>query len=170
MFLLIIKRSKSDAVKIRKDKSSMFVLWIVITLSIFMGVYFAQLFPRKMPIVYLNWAGVVVVFSGFAIRWTAIYQLKDAFTVDVSISKTHKIKSDGLYKTIRHPSYLGLMLEFLGLSLMFNSWLPLLVINVPIFFALHYRMNIEEELLSDAFGEDYIGYMKHTKRIFPGIY
>jgi len=170
VFLFIIKRSKSDKVSIRKDKSSMLLLWLVITGSIFASVYLARMYPHSERFVYLQWAGVVIVFAVFAVRWTAIYQLKEAFTVDVVISKNHKVKSDGLYKQIRHPSYLGLILELSGLSLLFNSWLPLFVINIPVFLALHYRINVEEELLISAFGKEYEEYKKRTKRILTGIY
>jgi len=170
MILLLSKRSKSGQVKVRKDRQSMLVIWIVFTACIVLSIYLANLFPRSEQLIELQWAGVCIVLIGVLVRWTAIYQLKEAFTVDVSISKDHKIKDDGMYKTIRHPSYTGLLLELLGLSLMFNSWMPLFVINIPAFIAMSYRMKIEEELLSEAFGTEYENYMKRTKRILPFIY
>ena len=107
---------------------------------------------------------------GFIIRWTAIVQLGKAFTVDVSISKTHKIKDDGLYKIVRHPSYTGLIMIFCGLSLLMGSWYSILVVNIPILIALGMRIKVEEELLESAFGDEYKNYKKRTKRIIPGVY
>jgi len=170
IILFIVKRSKAKEVKIRKDKSSMLILWIVISVSIFCGIYFGHLFPNSREFLFLVWVGLGLLFVGFAIRWAAILQLKKGFTVDVSISKHHKLKDDGLYKNIRHPSYLGLILQFLGLSLLFNSWLTLLIITIPVFLALAYRIKVEEELLCSAFGEEYENYKKRTKRILPGIF
>jgi protein-S-isoprenylcysteine O-methyltransferase Ste14 len=117
----------------------------------------------------LLWTGIVIFFIGAVIRWTAIFQLRKEFTVDVSISKNHKIKDDGLYRYIRHPSYLGLLLEFLGFSLLYDNWYSLLIINIPIFVAMVYRIKIEEELLTGAFGIEYENYKRRTKRIIPGI-
>ena len=88
----------------------------------------------------------------------------------IVISKNHEVKWDGLYKRIRHPSYLGLLPELLGLSLLFNTWFSLVVINVPVFPSLHYQMNGKEELLTSSFGAGYAGYMKRTRCVLPGIY
>jgi protein-S-isoprenylcysteine O-methyltransferase Ste14 len=168
--LLVIKRSKSKEVKLKKDKFSIIIIWVIITLSISSAIYFSELYPTNMNYFITKIVGIVIFILGIAIRWTSIIQLGKAFTVDVSISHDHKIKDDGLYKKVRHPSYTGLLLAFLGFSFLFNSWYPLLIINIPIFLAIAYRMKIEEEVLIGAFGNDYNEYMNCTKRILPGIY
>ena len=43
--------------------------------------------------------------------------LEKEFTVDVSIARNHHLKKDGLYSCVRHPSYLGLVLIVLGISI-----------------------------------------------------
>jgi protein-S-isoprenylcysteine O-methyltransferase Ste14 len=170
LIILFLKRSKSSEVKVRKDKNTMLVLWIVISGSIFGGIFISKMYPYQGNYPILIYSGIIIMILGFIIRWTAIGQLGKAFTVDVSISKTHKIKDDGLYKTIRHPSYLGMVLIFLGLSLLFGSWYAILVVNVPTFIALSIRIKVEEELLISAFGEEYTNYKKRTKRLIPMIY
>jgi protein-S-isoprenylcysteine O-methyltransferase Ste14 len=170
LIILILKRSKSSEVRIRKDKSTMLLLWIVISLSITAGIYISKMYPNEKEYPTIQYSGIALIMLGFIIRWIAIAQLGKAFTVDVSISKTHQIKEDGLYKIVRHPSYLGLSMIFFGLSLLFDSWCSILVVNVPIFIALGYRIKIEEELLITTFGEQYTNYKKRTKRFLPGIY
>jgi protein-S-isoprenylcysteine O-methyltransferase Ste14 len=170
IIILILKRSKSAEVKIRKDKSTMLLLWIVISLSLFAGGYISKMYPYEGDHPWILYSGITIMILGFIIRWTAVIQLGKAFTVDVSISKTHKIKDDGLYKLIRHPSYSGLVMIFFGLSLLFGSWYGILVVNIPIFIALGVRIKAEEELLESAFGDDYKNYKKRTKRIIPGVY
>jgi len=169
LVLLILKRSKSGEVKIKKDKSSLLILWMTILISLFAGIYISVIYPGGGRMLILLWTGIVIFFIGAVIRWTAIFQLRKEFTVDVSISKNHKIKDDGLYRYIRHPSYLGLLLEFLGFSLLYDNWYSLLIINIPIFVAMVYRIKIEEELLTGAFGIEYENYKRRTKRIIPGI-
>ena len=170
LILLILKRSKSNEVKIKKDKSSLIALWTTISISLFLGIYFSLFQQGNVRFILLPWMGIFIFFLGAIIRWTAILQLRKEFTVDVAISQNHKMKEDGLYKKIRHPSYLGLLLEFLGFSLFYSNWITILIINVPIFLALVYRMKIEEELLTDAFGIEYENYKKRTNKIFPGIF
>lgn len=169
IIILILKRSKSTEVKIRKDKSTMLILWIVIILAINGGIIISKIYPHE-SFPALEYSGIALMILGFIIRWTAIAQLGKAFTVDVSISKTHKIKDDGLYKIVRHPSYSGLVLIFFGFSLMLDSWYSILIVNVPTFIALGIRIKAEEELLAENFGEEYVNYKKRTKRLIPGIY
>ena len=114
--------------------------------------------------------GLVIVIIGIFIRWATILQLNKAFTVDVAISVDHKLKTDGLYSLVRHPSYSGMLLNYLGLSIAMNSWYSILVLNIPIILVLQYRIYIEEKLLTESFGEEYLNYKKRTKRIIPFIY
>lgn len=170
IFIMVIKRARKSDVKIRKDRYSNLLLWTVIILSIGSGIILARRFPFSERSPALEWTGISIFYSGLFIRWSAIRQLGRFFTVIVSISTYHKIKDDGLYTRIRHPGYLGLILEFLGFSFLFNSWYPLPVINIPVFLILLYRITIEEKLLISHFGTEYINYMRRTRRIIPFIY
>jgi len=70
---------------------------------------------------------------------------------------------------IRHPSYLGLLLNSLGWALAFRSGLGVLltVILIPVLLA---RMRSEEALLRSQFGDEYDAYRRHTPRWIPGVY
>ena len=71
---------------------------------------------------------------------------------------------------VRHPSYTGVLLAFVGLALTLGNWVALLVILVPIGAAFVHRMNVEENALSRALGRRYSDYMRRTKRLVPFIY
>ena len=92
------------------------------------------------------------------------------FTVDVAISKSHILKTNGMYQLVRHPSYLGLMLIIAGLAVLLNNWLSIIIIVIPISIVLNYRMLVEEKALTGEFGDQYLGYMQKVKRIIPFIY
>ncbi|MFN8288425.1 MAG: isoprenylcysteine carboxylmethyltransferase family protein [Chitinophagales bacterium] len=165
-----IRKSSADTATVQQDKNTLRLLWIVIMISMVAGVKLGFMFPRAEPYAALRWSGLAVFILGFALRWSAILQLGKGFTVDVSIGKEHQLQQSGLYSVIRHPSYLGVMLEFLGYSLLLNSWYPLFIINIPVFLALHHRMNIEEDLLISHFGNAYRQYKSKTKRLVPFLY
>jgi len=169
--LFLVKRSKSGAVKDRSDKSSMLLLWIAIPLSLtvagFIGGYGIWLFPDPSL---AKKIGIGVTVAGFIIRWIAIVQLGKMFTVDVSIATTHALKTSGLYKIVRHPSYLGLMLIIAGLGLSDGSILSFAVVVVSVFLAMNYRMVVEEQALTAEFGTQYEDYKKRVSRIIPWIY
>ncbi|WP_194775249.1 methyltransferase family protein [Pararhodonellum marinum] len=72
----------------------------------------------------------------------------------------------GIYKTVRHPLYLGLVLIFLGFFLYSPTWVSLLhflslIIYLP--FGIYY----EEQKLMVIFGKYYEAYRKAVPSIIP---
>lgn len=88
----------------------------------------------------------------------------------MAIFDNHRLIDKGIYGRIRHPSYCGSLLSFLGLGLFFSSWLTLAVIFLPILSAFLYRVKIEERALREKFGQAYIDYAARTARFIPGVY
>ena len=168
--LMIVKRSKKNSTKTKKDKKSLALFWVTIPLSLTIGFFTAN----RQEWNTLNHAiaifGLSVFMIGIIIRWMSIIQLNKEFTVNVTIIKNHKLKTNGMYKILRHPSYLGLLLIGFGLSISMNSIISLIVITIPLLLALSYRIKIEEKNLINEFGETYKDYMMKTYRIIPKIY
>jgi protein-S-isoprenylcysteine O-methyltransferase Ste14 len=171
IILLLVKRSKKGAVKNSLDKNSLILLWITITGCMVLGGFITafEIWPFPDTAIIRD-IGVAVAIIGFIIRWIAILQLGKMFTVDVAIASGHALKTDGMYSIIRHPSYLGLMLIICGIALCQANILACIVIIIPIFLALNYRIKVEEKALLAEFGEQYEAYQKNTARIIPGIY
>src|SRR6202000_316291 len=122
VLLLVSKRSKTASTKNRDDRMSLLLFWITIPVCFGMGDMIAEQ-SIGLPIDghILKNAGIVVFIIGFVIRWISIFQLGKMFTVDVSISSAHILKTDGLYKIVRHPSYLGLLLIIGGISFFMSN-------------------------------------------------
>ena len=170
--LLTVTRRSRSKTGTKQDKSTLGMLWLVIMVSITLGVFVAMNWPggvlpygRAFAIV-----GVVLFVVGLILRWWAIVTLGRFFTVDVTIEKDHELVERGPFRFIRHPSYTGVLLGFVGFALTLRNWGAILVILLPIFAAFIRRMNVEEEALSRALGERYLEYMRGTKRLVPGIY
>ncbi|MGH6841213.1 MAG: methyltransferase family protein [Methylocella sp.] len=74
-----------------------------------------------------------------------------------------------VYRLIRHPSYLGLLVSSLGLGLAFRSGIGVLLaaLMVPPIAA---RIRAEERLLRSEFGAEYDAYRARTSRLIPGLY
>ncbi|MFN8241053.1 MAG: isoprenylcysteine carboxylmethyltransferase family protein [Bacteroidales bacterium] len=170
LILTFIKRSDSGKVEKRNDKGSFYLLWLAITVGITAAFFFAH---RKdwSELNKLVWLlGILIYVLGLIIRWLSILQLRGGFTVDVVVSSGHKLKTDGIYSRVRHPSYLGILLILTGLTVAMNSIFSVILAVVPVFVALAYRINVEEKLLSESFREEYLDYMKRTRRLLPFIY
>ncbi len=171
IILAVLKRSRGGKTN-GKDKFTLQFLWIVIVLSITAGVYLGikgigmvSALWRIAPII-----GVIMIIMGLAIRWTAILTLRRLFTVNVDIVTNHRIITGGIYKYVRHPSYSGSLLSFLGLGIYFSNWLSAIVIFVPILAVFLIRISVEEKALLTQFKEEYLDYCGRTRRLIPFIY
>lgn len=108
--------------------------------------------------------------AGLIFRWWAIITLGRFFTVDVTIEKHHELVERGPFRWVRHPSYTGALVAFVGWALTLQNWAAILVVLVPIFIAFVRRMNVEEHALTEALGDRYRDYIRRTKRLVPGVY
>ncbi|HMG05340.1 MAG TPA: isoprenylcysteine carboxylmethyltransferase family protein, partial [Chthoniobacterales bacterium] len=104
------------------------------------------------------------------VRWYSIVHLGRFFTVDVAIAADHQLIDTGPYRYVRHPSYTGALLAFIGFAMALRNWASVLIISLPIAFAFLYRINVEERALIQALGERYRAYIKRTKRLIPFVY
>ncbi len=170
LILMIIKHSKKKGTKTKNDNKSLVLFWITIPISLTIGFYTANYLEWNTLCYSIAIFGLSIFMIGVVVRWISIIQLKKEFTVDVAITKNHNLKTNGIYKKIRHPSYLGLLLICFGLSISMNSIISLSVITIPILLALIYRIKTEENILIKEFGETYKDYIKKTYKIIPRIY
>ena len=119
---------------------------------------------------WLQVLGLVVVAGGTLLRHVAISQLGELFTWKIAILDVHQLKTDGLYRWIRHPSYTGRLLGIIGLSLTFESVVALLIallIHAPVILR---RVRLEEIALRLHFGAHFESYAGRTARLVPFIY
>ena len=117
----------------------------------------------------VRWIGVALFAVGGLIRLIPVFQLGRRFSGLVVIQPGHELKTDGAYRFIRHPSYLGVILTMLGWALAFRSGFGLVLAGlmlVPIIG----RIQAEEALLLDQFGEQYARYRASTWRLVPFVY
>lgn len=154
-----------------KDKSTLNILWLAIPFSIMAAVISS--YNSTFPITsgsWISYLGEGLILIGIIFRFIMIRSLGKYFTVDVTIRQDHKIKKQGFYKYLRHPSYAFSLLTSLGLGLYLNNWLSLALAFVPPFLAFAYRIKVEEQALIEQFGEEYLEYRKKTKKLIPFIY
>ncbi len=165
----LVKRSSNDSVD--ADNSSLRVLWITIMLAVTAGILASSHLPAAaIANRAVFWAGCSLFALGLALRWYSIVYLGRFFTVNVAIHSTHEVIDTGPYRFVRHPSYAGALLAFLGLALSLANWWSLVLIVVPVLWAFVRRMSVEESALANALGAPYIQYMGRTKRLAPLIY
>jgi protein-S-isoprenylcysteine O-methyltransferase Ste14 len=168
--LLTFRRSGEKSSSSR-DRGSLQLLWLAIVASVVVTIVLQwhpmAVLPLSRPIV--NGIALCLLTVGIVVRWVSILTLGKYFSVDVAVQDEQILVRSGLYNYARHPSYTGLLIEFLGLAVYFGTWVSLFLIVVPITGALMYRIRCEEAALLEKFGKEYRDYMAQVKSLIPGI-
>lgn len=163
-------RSKSTD-KQNADKNSLLIIWVTVIAAIIFAMYISinYYFPIY-PNIAIRYIGLGIIVLGIVLRIAAVLSLGKFFTVDVTIREDHKLKKDGMYKYLRHPSYFASLLSFIGFGISINSWPGLILIIVSVITVFIFRIKIEEKILIGQFGSEYLDYKKSTRGLIPFIY
>ena len=155
-----------------RERASYWVLIVVLIGSMASALYIARSGAFAIPVG--RWAffvvGVVVMALGIALRVWAVVVLGRAFTVEVRVRDGQEVVDRGPYRVVRHPSYTGLLLVYLGTGLALGDWLAVILVIVPPVAAVVFRIGIEERALLAGLGEAYRRYGAGRKRLVPGIW
>jgi len=85
----------------------------------------------------------------------------------LELKQDHALVSNGIYQRIRHPMYLAIWLCAIGQALCIPNYLGGLGALVGWAFLYFVRIDKEEQMMIDKFGERYRSYMHRTKRLVP---
>ncbi|MEO8460845.1 MAG: isoprenylcysteine carboxylmethyltransferase family protein [Dokdonella sp.] len=168
--LSLFKRSRGNSQK--ADRGSLALIWAVILATLVLCWFIRSALPQAPWLIpqslYPFGAGVFA--AGLLLRWYAIVYLGRWFTVDVAIATDHPVIDSGPYRSIRHPSYTGVLLVFLGYGLCLGNWLACLILVSVATAVFLWRIAIEEKALLGALGPAYAAYMRRTRRLIPLLY
>ena len=108
--------------------------------------------------------GVLVAVVGVAVFIISVLTMRDSWRAGVSKTDKTELVTKGIYKISRNPAVLGFDLMYLGILLMFFN---LVLFEVSLFAMLMFHLqivNVEEEFLLEAFGDEYLRYKKKVCR------
>jgi protein-S-isoprenylcysteine O-methyltransferase Ste14 len=114
--------------------------------------------------------GIAILATGSMLRRCCFRTLGRFFTGNVKVQADHRVIEDGPYRFVRHPSYTGGMLMYLGTGLALTSWLSALILVGMGAITYAYRVQVEEQALGSSIGQPYLEYMRRTKRFVPFIF
>ncbi len=117
----------------------------------------------------LRWLGACLAGCGFALVYWSGVALGDMYSKEVTIQADHRLVTTGLYRHIRHPRYMGVLLMALGLSLIYRSWPGLAACGLLVPFLL-LRIRDEEGVLHAQFGEAWEAYVERSWRLVPRVF
>ena len=114
--------------------------------------------------------GVVCLAVGLWIFHRSHADLGTNWSITLDIREGHRLVTDGIYRRVRHPMYLALLLYGLGQTLALPNWVagPSYLVAMLVLVVL--RLGPEERMMRQEFGEEYERYARRTRRVVPGLW
>src|SRR5712691_380585 len=127
---------------------------------------FAEYPLRSAPLI----VGVMCFAIGLWLFYRSHADLGTNWSITLEIREQHRLITQGVYRRIRHPMYLALVLYSVGQALVIPNWVagPSNLIAFAILFAR--RVGAEERMMVEEFGDEYAAYTARTKRLIPGVW
>lgn len=121
--------------------------------------------PRRTSFV----TGMLLILGSALLSSLARRHLGRFHRASLTIHADHELIESGPYRLVRHPLYSATIGAFVGIGALLGNWISLGLVSLPSLALLH-RINVEEEMLVEAFGADYANYRNRTKRVVPWIW
>jgi protein-S-isoprenylcysteine O-methyltransferase Ste14 len=157
---------------VREDRANRWVLVAFLALGLLLGYLPAYMDRTELWTLdgdTVRWLGVGLFAAGGVLRIWPVFVLGRRFSGLVAIQPGHTLLTTGIYRVIRHPSYLGLLVNSVGWALTFRSAVGVLLTALMVL-PLLARIRAEETLLRTQFGAEYDAYRARTSRLIPGLY
>ena len=118
----------------------------------------------------VGWLGLAIMLVGLVLRVWSMRVLGAYYSRVLRVTDTQTIVTQGPYRVIRHPGYLGTMLVWVGSGLALGNWVAAALIALLMFGIYGYRIRSEETMLLATFGDRYQQYCRQTWKLVPFLY
>lgn len=169
-----LRARKTPVVRSARGTREISLLLISLTgLGILPMIYAATGFPAFADYTFqplLGWLGLAGAIAAIAMFVATHQALGRNWSVSLDVRKNHKLITEGVYRSVRHPMYTAFWLWAVAQVLLLPNWVA--GFSGLIGFGILYFMRVgrEEQLMLDTFGDDYRDYMARTKKLIPGVY
>ncbi len=126
---------------------------------------FADYALRPIPFV----VGVSLIALGLWLFHRSHADLGANWSITLEVRDKHQLVTRGVYRHLRHPMYLALILYSSGQALVLPNWVAGLSYLVVFVLLVALRLG-PERMMRDEFGQEYDAYVAGTKRLVPGVW
>jgi len=118
---------------------------------------------------YIRIIGIPLGAISLVLLFLEIKTLGENFSPTLKISISHRLITTGIYRWVRHPMYMTLILIWVAFVLLSANWFIAIWGFLAYALIIVWRLPKEEKMLIDYFGDDYLEYMERTGKLFPQI-
>ena len=122
--------------------------------------------PEAMTWDLVAWVALGAVLLGLVVRSWAVATLGRFFTWNVEVQEGQGVIRQGPYRFVRHPSYTGAFLTYVGIPIFLHAWYSAGAALVLLPLAFYRRIHHEEKLLSATL-DGYEDFRREVPALFP---
>ena len=160
-----------DDRKTAQEKGSLFLIFVGMLLLPFIYVLFPWLnFANYSLPIWVNGVGIVTFALALWLFWRTHHDLGKNWSPTLQIREGHTLMTNGIYHSIRHPMYTSVLLWCFAQALLLPNWIAGLAGFISFSIAYATRIDQEEQMLLDRFGDEYEVYRQRTKRLVPYLF
>lgn len=155
-----------------EEKRSFSWISVTIVVSIALSVQFTRM---DWFVVDGAWRGVFEVTGltlyalGITLRYLGSIALGAQFTRNVSVSVDQPLVSHSVYRSMRHPLYVGLYLLLVAVPVYLGNGLMIAVAGGWMYLVLRHRIQLEEAKMEEVLGERYVQWKTTRGKFFPHL-
>lgn len=152
----------------RKHGDPQYGWMIALHAGVLIGAALEVILLHRPFITWLAFLALLLFVCATLLRWWVIRTLGIHWNTQVVNSAPLGVVSDGPFRWIRHPNYLGVFVELIALPLIHTAWITAAFASAGNAFVLRNRLRIEEPVLEAA--PAYRAAMSGKPRFFPKIF
>lgn len=123
----------------------------------------------RLPI-WANGLGIATLALSLWLFWRSHHDLGKNWSSTLQIREGHTLTTSGVYQNIRHPMYASVLLLCIAQALLLPNSLAGLSGFIGFSIAYATRVDQEEQMLLNSFGDEYEAYRQRTKRLVPYLF
>jgi methyltransferase len=152
----------------RKQSDPQYRWMVALHAAVLIGAALEVLLLHRPFIPPLAAAALLLFALATLLRWWVIRTLGIHWNTEVVDSGSLGVITDGPFRWIRHPNYLGVFVELIALPLVHTAWITAAVATAGNVFVLRNRLRVEERLLEAV--PAYRATMAGKPRFLPRIF
>lgn len=129
--------------------------------------YSLLVLPTKLPIDWIDYGGIILFLIGCTLN-TGGEILRNNWKKN--LENKGKIYTKGFFKYSMHINYFGDLLWVIAYAVITRNWYS---VFIPVFlfcFFAFYNIPMLDKHLKEKYGDGFVAYSKHTKKLVPFIY
>lgn len=174
MVIMAIHRVWETFFKYERVPGKIVKKWLLPTLTVIhfiigFGIVTEYLIMKRAINYYVTILGLLLYALALIGRYISVKTLGKYHSIHIEIRENHPLIQEGIYKYIRHPYYLSVILEIISISLIPNTYYMLIFSFLSYIPVMMVKLFYDEKAMVEKFGNQYLAYKRNTGYFLPKL-